>query len=125
MDDLLTRLAENMHIRATGPMKFRLILQPLMASIFAIMAGLKDARAGRSPFFWGLINDPANRADMLKDGWKSVGKVFVIALVLETVFQVIVLKTVYPLEALSMALLLAIVPYLLLRGLTSRLASRR
>jgi len=124
MEDLLARLAENMHIRATGPMKFRLILQPLMASIFAIMAGMKDARAGRTPFLWGLFYDPANRADMLKDGWKSVGKVFLIALALETVFQIFVLKTFYPLEALTTAFLLAIVPYLILRGIANRLTRR-
>jgi Ca2+/Na+ antiporter len=58
---------------------------------------------------------------MLKDGWKSVGKVFILALVLDVVFQVMVLGTVYPVETLIVALLLAIVPYLLLRGLVTRL----
>ena len=59
---------------------------------------------------------------MLRDGWKSVGKVFVLALVLDAVYQVMVLRFVYPGEALVVALLLAIVPYLVLRGLVTRLA---
>ena len=125
MDDLWARFAENMQLRVDGPFKFRLILQPLMASIFAVMAGLKDARAGRAPYFWGLLNNPEHRADLLRDGWKSVGKVFVLAVVLEVAFQLIVLKTVYPLEAVFVALVLAILPYLVLRGLATRLASRR
>ena len=59
---------------------------------------------------------------MLEDGWKSVGKVFVVALILDVVYQLIVLRFVYPGEAILTAFLLAIVPYLILRGLTTRVA---
>jgi hypothetical protein len=121
MDEIWMRIIENMGDRIHGPMKFRFILQPVMASIFAIIAGLKDAKAGNPPYFWALLTDPGHRAEMLKDGWKSVGKVFILALVLDVVFQVMVLGTVYPVETLIVALLLAIVPYLLLRGLVTRL----
>jgi len=122
MDDVFVRIAENMAARVSGPMKFRLILQPLMASIFAIRAGLKDAKAGKPPYFWSLLHDPAHRREMLKDGWKGVGKVFVLALVLDIVYQVVVQHQVYPFEVLLVAFLLAIVPYLVLRGLVTRLA---
>ncbi len=125
MEEWWVRFFENMAIRIDGPMKFRLLLQPLMASIFAIMAGLKDAKAGKPPFFWALLNNPAHRTDMLKDGWKGIGKVFILALVLDVVFQVIALKTVYPMEAILVAFVLAIVPYLILRGPANRLAPRR
>jgi hypothetical protein len=121
MDDTWMRIVENMSDRVTGPMKFRLVLQPVMASIFAIIAGLKDAKLGKPPYFWGLFSNAGHRAEMLKDGWKSVGKVFVLALVLDVVFQIMVLKTVYPGEVIIVAFLLAIVPYLLLRGLVTRL----
>jgi len=122
MDDVWTRLLEHMTDRVTGPMKFRLVLQPLMAMIFAIRSGLDDARAGRPLYFWALFTDPAHRAEMLKDGWKSVGKVFVLALVLDVVYQIIATRFVYPGEALVTAVLLAIVPYLLLRGPVNRIA---
>ena len=125
MDDIWMRIMENMVDRISGPMKFRLLLQPVMASIFAILSGLKDAKLGKPPFFWGLITDPAHRVDMIKDGWKSVGKVFVLALVLDVVYQIIVERFVYPGEALIVAFVLAIVPYLILRGLVTRLASRK
>jgi len=125
MGDIWNRIVENLVDRVSGPMKFRIILQPVMASIFAILAGLKDAKAGKSPYFWALLTDPANRADMLKDGWKSVGKVFLLAMVLDVVYQLIVLHTVYPGEVLIVAIVLAILPYLILRGLVTRLASKK
>ena len=125
MDDVWTRLLEDMASRVTGPMKFRLVLQPVMAAIFAIRSGLADARNGKPAYFWALFSDPAHRADMLEDGWKSVGKVFVLALILDVVYQIIATRFVYPGEAIITAFFLAIVPYLFLRGLTTRLARKR
>jgi hypothetical protein len=125
MEDIWMRIVENLSDRVSGPMKFRLLLQPVMASIFAILSGLKDARAGKPPYFWSLVTDPTHRADMLKDGWKSVGKVFVLALVLDVVYQIIVLRFVYPGEAIIVAFVLAILPYLILRGLVTRLARKK
>ena len=125
MEDIWMRIVENMTDRVSGPMKFRIILQPVMASIFAILAGLKDAKAGNPPYFWSLITDPASRVDMLKDGWNGVGKVFVLALVLDVAYQIYVLHFVYPGEAIIVALALAIVPYLILRGLVTRIARKK
>lgn len=118
------RFVENLVDRVTGPMKFRLLLQPLMAVIFAVMSGLKDAKAGKPPYFWALLTDPSHRREMIRDGWKSVGKVFVLALILDVVYQVIVLHFVYPGEAIVVALVLAIVPYLIVRGLVTRIARK-
>lgn len=125
MDDIWMRIMENMGNRVSGPMKFRLVLQPVMASIFAIISGLNDAKSGKPPYFWALMTDPAHRTDMIRDGWKSVGKVFVLALVLDVVYQIIVLRFVYPGEAVIVAFVLAIVPYLILRGLVNRLTPKK
>jgi len=125
MDDIWMRIVENMTDRVSGPMKFRLLLQPIMASIFAILAGLKDAKAGKPPYGWALFTDSSHRVEMLKDGWKSVGKVFLLAIVLDVVYQIIVARFVYPGEVLIVAFVLAIVPYLILRGLVNRIASRK
>jgi hypothetical protein len=120
--DVWTRIVSQLVARVSGPMKFRVVLQPVMASLFAIRSGLADARAGKAPYFWSLLSDPGQRTDMIKDGWKSVGKVFILALVLDVVYQIIELRFVYPGEAIIVAFILAIVPYLILRGLTTRLA---
>jgi len=125
MHDIWARIAEDLGDRVGGPMSFRLVLQPIMASYFAIRSGLKDAKAGKPPYFWSLLSDPAHRREMLGDGWKSVGKVFLFAIVLDAVYQIIVLHFVYLGEALIVAFVLAIVPYLILRGLVTRVAARK
>ncbi len=118
------RIAENLADRISGPMRFRLVLRPVIACIFAILAGLKGAKAGKPPYFRALLTRRDHRVAMIRDGWKSAGKVFILALVLDIVYQVIVQRFVYPGEVLLVAFMLAIVPYLLLRGLVTRLTSK-
>ena len=125
MEDLLTRIFENLIGRVSGPMKFRLILQPLMAIIFAIRSGLKDAKEGRPPYFWAIFTDPANRRDMLRDGWKSVGRIFILAIVIDAIYQFIIFRWFYPVEAILVAVILAFIPYLLIRGPVNRIARRK
>jgi hypothetical protein len=108
-----------------GPLTFRLILQPLVATIFAVRAGLNDARAGRPLYFWSIFTDPANRWNILHEGWKDVAKLFIVAVLIDCVYQVIALRWIYPEEALIVAAILAFVPYLLIRGLVNRIARRR
>lgn len=124
MDDMWMRFSDNLIDRVSGPMKFRLVLQPAMAAILAILGGLRDARAGNPPYFWALLTSPGHRADMVKDGWKSVGRVFILALILDVVYQIIVLRFVYPGEAIAVAFILAIVPYVIIRGPVSRIAAK-
>ena len=125
MDHIWVRVGSQLLDRVSGPMKFRLVLQPAMAAFFAIRSGLADARAGKAPYFWALIWDRGQREAILKDGWKSVGRVFILALVLDVVYQIIVLRFVYPGEAVIVAFVLAIVPYLVVRGLTTRIARKK
>ena len=124
MEDLAIRIWDNLVGRVTGPMQFRLVLQPLMAIIFAIRAGLRDTREGRAPYFWALFTRPERRIQRLREGWKDVGRVFVLAVVIDFIYQLIALRWFYPGEALLVAFLLAFVPYLLLRGPVTRLARR-
>ncbi|HEX5214495.1 MAG TPA: hypothetical protein VFV98_03480 [Vicinamibacterales bacterium] len=123
MDDLFARIWENLGGRVGGPLTFRLILQPLVASVLAILAGIKDARAGRPAYFWAVLTDANSRRDLLREGWKSVAKVFTLAVIIDVVYQLIVFKWVYPGEVLILAFLLACVPYLVLRGPVNRLVS--
>jgi len=124
MEDIWTRIVDDMINRVSGPLHFRLVLQPAVAVIFAVLAGIKDAKAGKPPYFWSLVTDPSSRSEMIKDGWKSVGRLFIFALVLDVVFQIIELRFVYPGEAIIVAFVLAIVPYLFLRGMVTRLVQK-
>ena len=100
--------------RLDGPLHFRFIFQPLMAAVLSTRDGRQDALAGRKPF--RLITDSTQRRQVLLSSWKSVGKVFVIALILDFAYQLKVFHWFYPSQALLVALFLAIVPYLVLRG---------
>ncbi len=125
MEELLMRIFDDLIGRVSGPLTFRLILQPLMACFFGIRDGLADAREGRPAYFWTIFTQSEQRRELLRDGWKAVGKVFVIAVIIDGVYQFIVLRWFYPGEALVVAAILAIVPYLLIRGPVNRLASRK
>ena len=125
MEEMLSRFWEDVIARVGGPMKFRLILQPLIAIIFAVRAGLKDAKEGKVPYNWALISDPDHRRALLRSGWKSVGKVFVIAIIIDLVYQIIVFRWFYPFEAVLVAAILAFIPYLLIRGPVNRIARRK
>jgi hypothetical protein len=124
MEEMITRFFQNLLGRVHGPMHFRLILQPCMAILFAILDGRKDAREGKVPYFWSLFTQPGHRKTLLKQAWKSVGKIFILAVVLDAIYQIIELQWFYPGEALVVAFLLAIVPYVLLRGLANRIIAR-
>lgn len=125
MEEALRRGWENLIGRADGPMYFRLYIQPAVAILFAIRAGLRDARNGQPPFLWAVFSDPGQRHELLRQGWKDVGAVFVVALILDSIYQVIVHFGIYTLELLITATLLAIGPYVMIRGLVTRLARRK
>jgi len=124
MEDVFTRFFEHLVGRADldAPMKFRLILQPVMAVIVAIRSGLRDAKSGKPPYFWALFTDRAHRASMLKDGWKSIGRIYILGIVMDVIYQIIVFRRFYPVETLVVAAVLAVVPYLLVRGPVTRIA---
>lgn len=123
MDDMIARGFMNLVNRVGGPMTFRIILQPAMATLLAVLAGLKDARENRPPYLWTVFTDPSQRADLLRHGWKAIGRVFVLAILMDVIYQLIVVRWIYPLELIIVAIALAVVPYLLIRGPVNRLAN--
>jgi hypothetical protein len=111
--------------RPDAPMRFRFVLQPLMAALAAIHDGREDARAGRSPYFMTVLRNPQERVGLLREGLNATARIIILGLVMDVIYQLIVLKTFYPNEALVIALLLAFVPYLIIRGLVFRVARWR
>ena len=69
-----------------------------------------------------MFTEPAERGYLLREGWKAMLRVFILALVMDAIYQFIVLRWFYPGEAVITALILAFVPYLLIRGPVNRLA---
>ena len=88
MEEAFRRGWENLIGRSDGPMTFRLIMQPAVAIVFAIRAGLKDARHGQPPFLWVVFSNPGQRHELLRQARNEVGNVFIVALVLDSIYQV-------------------------------------
>jgi hypothetical protein len=122
MPDVLTRISENLLARPNGPLALRFLIQPITASIFAIRDGLRDARNGRSPYFRTILTVADDRTMRLREGFAATGKIIILALILDTVYQLIEFTTFYPGEAPIVAIVLAFIPYLLIRGPATRIA---
>jgi hypothetical protein len=125
MDLSWDRIVQDLMGRVSGPMHLRLYLNPLMAVIFGVRDGFKDGRDGAPPYFWAIFSEPGNRWHLLKNGFVGVSRVLISALVVDAIYQLIELKRLYPGEAILVALILAFLPYLLIRGPANRLARWR
>jgi len=123
MEDTLARIWEHLVGRLTGPLTFRVLLQPTMSTLFAVRDGLRDARARRPPFLWTILGSPDDRRRLIRDGLLAIGKLILMALVVDFVYQLVVFRRLYPVEAIDVALLLAVVPYFVIRGPVNRLGS--
>jgi hypothetical protein len=124
LEEMFSRGWSELLARDSGPLHVRLLLQPLVATILAIRSGRNDAREGRPVFFWTLALQPAERRSLLRHLWKDVGKLFLVACVLDLVYQLLVLRWVYPVQTVIVATVLASLPYLVFRGLANRLGRR-
>ncbi len=124
LHDVLSRLWTDLLTRPSGPFAFRFALQPLIAAIFAMRDGMRDAQTGRSPYFWTVLRDAGQRRGQLVEGLKATGRIIAFGIGIDAVYQFKVLGTFYPGEALLIALLLGFVPYLLIRGPADRIARR-
>ena len=118
------RIWTDLLARPGGPMTFRFILQPAMAAVAALFDGIKDARLGRSPYFWTIIHDAQRRTRRVHEGLISTARIVLLGIGMDAIYQYKVLNRFYPGEAVIIALLLAVVPYFLLRGPIARIARR-
>jgi len=114
--EMLARRGEHLLGRASGPLNFRLVIMPLIITILAIRAHLRDVREGKPIFLCAFFTSPTERRRLLRSGLKDFGKVFIVACVLDTTYQILVLRSFYPGEVLVVAVMCAIVPYILIRG---------
>ena len=71
MEEILKRVWENLFSRLSGPLNFRFIVQPVVASFLAIRAGLKDAQQDRPAFLWAAITNPSYRPNLFRQFWND------------------------------------------------------
>jgi hypothetical protein len=120
--ETFARIWQNIIERPEGPLVFRFVLQPVMAALAALRDGVRDARDGRDPFFWALLFRPAQRRTLLDEALIATSRIFLLGLAIDAVYQIIEFDSFHPVEAVIMALLLAFLPYIVLRGLVTRVA---
>ncbi len=118
---VLERIWQNLLDRPSGPMAFRIVLQPVMASIAALADGVNDAKTGRNPYLWTVLTNPLKRSSRLQDGLVSTTRIIFLGLGMDLIYQYLVFDTFHPAEAVIIAGLLCFLPYLLLRGPITRI----
>jgi hypothetical protein len=119
------RFADDMVARLHGPGRLRFILQPVVAILLGARDGIKDARAGKPPFLWGLVFRIADRAELLRSALTSARDLVAVAILLDIVAQLLIFRMVHPGAALLFGPVLIALPYASSRALTNRLARWR
>lgn len=122
---LISRNVDELLGRASGPLHFRLFVMPTVVTILAIRADLRDAREGRPAPLGAFFTGPTERGRLIRSAVKDVGRIFIVALVLDTTYQLWILRSFHIGQLLIVAVACAIVPYVLIRGPVTRLLRRR
>lgn len=112
---------EDIPRRLSGPGRFRFVLQPLIAVILGIRSGRSDARAGRPPYLYGLVFHQHLRRELLRSSFETVINLMLMGILMDAVFQWIILGVSHPGAALVFGPVLIVIPYSIARALTNRL----
>ena len=123
MEDFFKQRWEHLVGRIEGPMWIRIVVQPLVSAIIGLRSAVKDFREGRPSYCWSLIADKASRRALLMEGWKEITKVFVVAVAIDVIYQLVVLRWIYLLQSLVVATILALLPYVVIRGFANWIVS--
>ena len=125
MEDFFKQHLEHFIGRMSGPMWIRFIIQPSVSFIIGVRAGVDDAHRGHPPFGWSILSGHTHRRALLKQAWRDIARVFIVSIVIDLIYQIYVLGWIYPLQAVFIATVLALLPYVLVRGPVSRVVSMR
>jgi len=93
-----------------------------MGLTFALRDGIRDARLNHPRYLRTLVAAPAERRHQVGQAWRAIGRVIILGVLMDVAYQVMVFKRLYPFERLDIVLLLAVAPYVLLRGPVCRIA---
>jgi len=116
---------EDIPKRLNGPGSFRFLLQPLVAVILGIRSGLVDARVGNPPYLYALFFHSDRRREMIRSGLETVINLLLMGVLMDALFQWIILGVSYPAPALIVGPVLIMGPYAVARALSNRLRSKQ
>src|SRR4030095_15804315 len=106
--------------RLTGPGRFRFVMQPVIATLLGIRSGRADARAGRRPYLYGGLFHRRLRAELVRSGFGTVANLLLMGILLDAVFQWVILGVSHPGAAMVVGPVLIVAPYSLPRARSDR-----
>ncbi len=109
---------EDLPKRLAGPGRMRFLFQPAMAIFLGIRSGREDARLGRPQFLAGLLH-PSHRSELLRTSLESISILLLMGILLDSVFQWLLLGISYPVPALVVGPVLITLPYAAARAVAS------
>lgn len=130
MPDYLIAFWENLVARTTGPLHLRFYMAPAISILYAAQAAVRDAKKHMPPYLFRLLVTSEQRKAIALEGWKDIGKVFMIAVMIDIIYQFVMIFSpekmgkFHLLESIIVALALTILPYILIRGPLNRLIGK-
>jgi hypothetical protein len=103
-----------------GKFQIRLVLQPLLAIILGLRFGLRDAKAGRQPFFHALAHGEGHRGALLKHAARDAIVPLIVAVIIDAILQQLINHRIRPLAAVIVGVILVFLPFLIARAVANR-----
>src|ERR1041385_5580385 len=103
--DIVVRFWDELIARPAGPLGFRFIIQPIMASLLAFRDGYRDAKAGHTPYFWAILTKDRRRERLIQ-GISAVSRVLIIGCIADAIYQFVELDGFRPLQMMVIAFVL-------------------
>ena len=103
-----------------GKFQIRLVLQPLIAIVLGLRLGVRDAKAGKPPFFQALAHGEGGRGVLLKEAARDALMPLIVAVLVDSILQQIINHRIRPFAALIVGGILVFLPFLIVRALANR-----
>ena len=103
-----------------GKVQIRLILQPLIAIILGFRFGVRDAKAGKRPFFHALARGDGHRGELLTHAARDVIMPLIVAVIIDSILQQLINHRIRPFAAVIVGGILVLLPFLIVRALANR-----
>jgi len=121
---LSVRFFEDIPKRLAGAGRMRFLLQPALAILFGWKAGRSDAALGQPFLVRRLLGGTVERATLAKETLEGIGVLLLMGILLDSLFQWLLLGVSYPGAALVVGPVLITVPYVVSRAVAGRIGRK-
>jgi hypothetical protein len=120
LHEIALRVWHDLFSRTDGPMSFRFIMQPTVATLLALRDGVRDGQTAGPTFLVALITGAKGRRALLRTAMQRIGRLLIVALTLDVIYQSLMFGKVYPGEAVLVSFIFGFLPYAISRGVVAR-----